>query len=696
MKKYIAIAAAATLAACAGSKGDKGDPGTNGQAGATGPTGSSGSSGSTGPTGPTGPAGPGYLAPEPAGVVGYLKDTAGRAVIGATVYLVPSSAIPSTPLDLSTVAAARASTVDEPLEDTVAANGATYQKGVTDAAGAYRITPVAAGRYFVTAIPTTADVDHLPGGSMCRTSVTEAALVGKQVDLKLSTKPSATAEYVGPSVCLGCHGVAHEKQTLHMLGIRPIGKVGPLQNSNRFPNWNDALAKFSVAGTTLTYCDHNATTTDWKLTETPTASCTGAVSFTARLYTVGADYFVDLVDVKGTSGTKTYPVEFSYGGGLYKQRYLAKLADGSRYILPIQYNTQAAAGLAGAEPAAPQSRWVWQQYNVANWYVENTVTPTLSHLKEPAVEKSFDNACAGCHFTGYQLTGNKARGVADRNGEYDYDGDGQLEVMNVSCESCHGPGSEHWYRAGSGYAIVSPSLLTPEREVTLCARCHTRVIGNGGVLSASSALNTEAPLGTSGAMPVAGISRQEFLTDYVTKIDDGLWTVASGGDDKHSVKHHQQASDFIKSLKYRNPSDLLTCASCHDVHGNSGLIHQLKGAVDEANATSAGLCLGCHGTTFPGLPTDPVGTRMRAHWVANGVADSSMGNIRCADCHMPKTAKSGSGLQQGTIAATTYYSGDISSHVFDMPKRTSIATKSSGMMPIAYTNKCGACHTTAP
>lgn len=73
-----------------------------------------------------------------------------------------------------------------------------------------------------------------------------------------------------------------------------------------------------------------------------------------------------------------------------------------------------------------------------------------------------------------------------------------------------------------------------------------------------------------------------------------------------------------------------------------------------------------------------------------------MGDIRCVDCHMPKTAKSGSGLQQATIAGATYYSGDISSHVFDMPRRASIANKSPGMMPIAYTNKCGLCHTAAP
>ncbi len=689
MKKILTLTvAAALLAGCSGDRGPQG---------AAGPAGAAGSAGATGPQGPAA----GVVTALPAGLVGVVRDTAGEAVVGATVYLVPRGDIPSTPLDLSTIAAARAATNDEPLEGTILAKGAGYAKAETDGGGAYRIATVAPGNYFVTVVPAASDKAHLPGGSMCRTAVGDAALVGKQVDLKVSTTPSAKAEYVGPSACLNCHGVVHEKQTLHMLGIRPIAAVGPLQDSSRFPKWNDALAKYEGAGTTLYYHAYNATTKDWKVSETDPriAAPATVVSFTARLFRDAPDgnrYKVTLTNVQNASdpgSPKTYVVEFSYGGGLYKQRYMSSIA-GSRYILPIQYNAQAAAGLAGVEPADPATRWTWQQYNAQNWYTENTTTPASSVMKEPAPDKSFDNACAGCHFTGYKLVGNKASAVLDPKGEYDYDGKG-LQVMNVSCENCHGPGSEHYYVAGQGKAIVSPSLLTPEREVTICARCHTRVVGNGGVLAAG-ALTTEAPLGADGTMPVAGISRKEFLTGYVSKIDDGLWTAAAGGDGLHSVKHHQQASDFLKSAKYRNPIELMTCASCHDVHGNSGLDHQLKGALDTSATNANGMCLACHAASFPGTASDTVASRMQQHWKAHGVADVAMGNISCVDCHMPKTAKSGSGLKQASIAGAQYYSGDISSHVFDMPKRSSITTKSAAMMPIAYTNKCGVCHQAAP
>lgn len=697
MKRLLALLAAGFfLAACQGDAGRTGANGQNGQDGAEGPQ---------GPAGPSGPPGAGYVPVEPAGVVGIVRDTAGEPVAGATVYLVPSTDIPSAAIDLSTIDSARASTVDEPLEDTIAANGAGYAKAVTDATGVYRIPTVATGRYFVTVVPAPADAAHLPGGSLCRRSLQETSLVGKQLDVKVSTRPSAAAQYVGPSVCLRCHGAVHELQTLHMNGIRVTGRAGPLQNGSRFPQWNEALDKFE-AGTVLYYYREadGTPTTDWKVSETdPGAALT---RFTATLFhDTDGKYKVRLDNVATPADPLSgvvYEAELSYGGGLYKQRWVTRLADGSRYVLPIQYNLQAAAGLAGNQTVNdPFGRWTWQQYNAGNWWNESalafknvTATP----------EKSFDNACAGCHFTGYALNGNKASAVPDEAGDYDFDGDGAAEVMNVSCESCHGPGSEHWYKAGQGHAIVSPGLITPEREVNICAACHTRAIGRGGVKNAAGAPVTEAPLDEAGRMPAVGLSRAEFLAENVHSIDDGLWTVAGGGDGVHSVKHHQQASDFLKSKKYRNPYDLLACSDCHDLHGNGEVPHQLRTALDASGAdyTAAGaegLCLGCHKAYLNGYPAPEnltVGQRMRSHWAAQGVADVAMGDIRCADCHMPKTAKSGSGLKQASIAGVQYWSGDISSHVFDVPLRAEITNRSATMMPIPYTNKCGACHFAAP
>jgi hypothetical protein len=158
---------------------------------------------------------------EPAGLVGYVRDTAGNTVAGAKVYLVPVADIPAAPLVLTDITAERASTADEPLEDTIAAKGATYLQGVADANGMYRIATVAAGSNFVVVIPSTDS--HLPGGSLCRKAMAQGEMAGKQLNIEISTQPSAKAEYVGPSVCVNCHGMVHEWQTLHMNGLRKIG-----------------------------------------------------------------------------------------------------------------------------------------------------------------------------------------------------------------------------------------------------------------------------------------------------------------------------------------------------------------------------------------------------------------------------------------------------------------------------------------
>jgi hypothetical protein len=680
MRKWIAVAAAGLVAACSSARKVE-DGGTDGR-----------------------PA----LAKLANGVVGYVVDTAGQSVANATVVLVPASSVPVDPLALTTIADERVSTQDEPLEDAIRAGIDASLWTTTNASGAYAIADVATGSYFLTVIPAVDDAEHLPGGDRCRTAVAETGLKNSQTDVTISTKPSASAAFVGPSNCLACHGShSSAKLTLHGNGIRVTGSPAP----TRFAEWNEALASFDAeGGTTLYYFDQSGT--EWKVaTIDPRPAST--VSFTAHLYKDGSAYKVTLEDQEKGSGSATYTAELSYGGGLYKQRWVTKVG-GTRYVLPIQYNFQ---GYATTE-TTEFTRWKWQHYNASHWF-------GAAGLKLPGANKSFDSMCAGCHFTGYELeltdavgaTVNKAHGVKDAAGDYDYDGNGDLEMMNLSCESCHGPGSEHVAAGGQGVAIVSPKLLTPEREVTICAGCHTRFVGAGGVRS-GSALDTEAPLKdvydpesgtTSSVMPRPGISRAEFLTNHISAMKDGLHSAATG-DGLHASKHHQQASDFLKTRKYRNASQLLTCSTCHDVHGTKGNEHQLEGTVDAANSTAEGLCLGCHGTRTASLAgAGTIGERMVTHWRdpnADGVttdginssSHSASAQITCTRCHMPKTAKSGSGVKGKEWSGTQYWQGDISSHLFRVPRVATIpvAGRTASMMPIPYTNACGDCHGTAP
>ena len=64
---------------------------------------------------------------------------------------------------------------------------------------------------------------------------------------------------------------------------------------------------------------------------------------------------------------------------------------------------------------------------------------------------------------------------------------------------------------------------------------------------------------------------------------------------------------------------------------------------------------------------------------------------------MPKTMQTGAGLGKGatTKDGRNYWVNDISSHLFDVPRKDNKAVKGvapGGAMPIPYTKGCGACH----
>jgi len=367
----------------------------------------------------------------------------------------------------------------------------------------------------------------------------------------------------------------------------------------------------------------------------------------------------------------------TYGGGLHKQRYMTKIGN-SIYIIPLQYNPQ------GSDSSPDAGRTVFTEYNTVSLGWWDTATSTFTLPTAAKKYKSFDVFCAGCHFTGYSVTMNGSgefvsSAVADANGEMHPVAGTKME-MNVGCESCHGPGSEHQAAGGLGKFIVTPKNLTPEREVMLCAACHTRGDSMG---TADIHGSVEALLDSNLKQMKPGTSRADFLANNTSasrndaKFGDGLWADVK----QHSAKHHQQATDFIQTAKYRNGTALKTCSNCHDVHAPGTDKHQLSGTSDNS------LCLTCH--------TDK--TDINAHMTAKtGTSAMSGQGATCVTCHFTKTAKSGSGSPTpGMIGAssTKYYQNDISSHRLDVPMKSSIS--STLAMPIPYTNGCGACHSTS-
>jgi predicted CXXCH cytochrome family protein len=627
----------------------------------------------------------GSLTLDPTGVVGVVRDTANLPVSGGRVYLIPAAdvqALQAVAIDLSASPQDTAAlTSDEPIEDLLDANEDGYASSATDEAGSYHLADLAEGSYFIAFRPAAADPAHLPGGDRCRKALASASFVGTQLDIRVSNVPSQAATYVGSSTCLTCHGRHRSFRTAHRNGLRVPGVSGPFQDLEHWPDFDAALARFD-AGTTLYFYDCDAASSNFskcKVSETdPTPARTVSFEVLLERDDTKAEgelghYYMRLTNRINAEEPVRHDIALTYGGAVYKQRYVARLqhpnGSVSHYPLMLQYNPR------GDSSHVSANNWPWRDYNSNAWF-----DYAAGRLKRPPQSKAFDNNCAGCHFTGFSLKGSandgyRASAVPDVDGDYDFDGDGRSEEINLGCEGCHGPGSEHLESKSDGMAIVSPALLTPEREMMICGFCHSRPKGLGGG-------GTDAPLSADGLMPRPGLRRSEFAVSFTQRVDGEAKDFHASGDSK---SHHQQYSDFLRSDMYRNGTELMTCSSCHDAHGSDTYPKQLVGSADDSS-----ICTGCHAEeAYSGL------TRHVADKTGNQHRSVGSSELRCTSCHMVKTISSGAqslALLDDTpssAAPVQYLQGDISSHRFNVPLRGAATQQ-----PVATTLACASCHAT--
>lgn len=595
-------------------------------------------------------------------IKGVVEDADGTRVPNATVWLIPAAdvaAMAKTPVEVK-----RDSTNDEPLEDSLAANRSGYPKGTSDASGAFAVEAAPDGRYFLYVEP--ADARYLPGGDRSRKSMTTDALAAEPVTIKVSGNIPPDAAYVGTTKCLKCHeDQEHFPKTLHRLGIRVIGSDSKLQDYSRFPDFNQGLDKL-MAGTKFWFhgFDKGRSFDKYQISDKEPADAS-TLSFTATFYK----------DADGTLKFRTenardpsdpprvYPVELTYGGGLYKQRYLYRV--GQNLFPFVQFNAQgdASYGDRGRKP--------WRDYH-ADWLFNEET----NKLTDPPAKKSFERECASCHYAGFTLAqaaeGHYVAGsVNDPRGELDIDGDGTPNEINMGCETCHGPGSVH-AESEESWSIVNPGKLASERASTICVQCHSRPQGH---------LGNDSPVDITNRMMPPGTSRNTFLIEFTSREDAAakdFWP-----DGVHSKSHHQQGTDFVRSSKYRNDRHLVACYDCHDPHGTAEFAHQRKTGLESTKA-----CNECHEKELD----------MQQHVTETTKCTVAPDQIACTSCHSTKTMQTGAGMGKGLVGrdGKHYWMNDITSHLFDVPRKDNVGVKGvepGKAMPIPYTNACGAaCH----
>jgi predicted CXXCH cytochrome family protein len=331
----------------------------------------------------------------------------------------------------------------------------------------------------------------------------------------------------------------------------------------------------------------------------------------SRFFSTGDEYFVDTLGDDGEP--QTFPIKYTFGYSPLQQ-YLVELNNGHVQALNLAWDSrsQDEGGqrwfhLQPDEDITPEHPFFWSNH-FQNW----------------------NSRCAECHSTDLQ------RNYDPVSLSYDT----QWSEINVACEACHGPASDHVSMAQSGF--FTGSLMGFEKNLSdnsqFVFEGDAVIAGNANTTSVEQ-LNTCAVCHSRRGI----VGRYEAQKDYheqfqLSQLNQGLYFADGQIDDEVFV-----FGSFLQSKMYAAG---VTCTDCHNPHST-----QLK-------ATGNALCQQCHRSDSYQT------TEHHRHNLASAGA-------QCVSCHMPQR---------------TYMQVDARrDHGFSIP-RPALANK------VGAPNACANCH----
>jgi hypothetical protein len=244
-------------------------------------------------------------------------------------------------------------------------------------------------------------------------------------------------------------------------------------------------------------------------------------------------------------------LEYFVGSGAAARSYLLSY-EGFLYEAPVAYYT-----------------------NSASW----KSPPGYASLDYPYLTRPIRPGCLVCHASGIQRIPGTQNGYASP----------PFLEGGVSCERCHGPGSDH---IAAGKPMLNPAKLAAKERDSICEQCHL-----------------------SGEIRIPKSGKDDLAFRPGDRLADDL-TVFVRSASPSSMKVTSHSEDLAQSACKRASGEKLWCGTCHDPHSVP--------ATHEKVAYFRGKCLTCH-------PTSDC-RALQSTRRANG--------DNCVACHMPRNPPS--------------------------------------------------------
>ncbi len=261
------------------------------------------------------------------------------------------------------------------------------------------------------------------------------------------------------------------------------------------------------------------------------------------------DYFVKAVEIDGSENE--YKVTYVFGLTPLQQ-YIVDFSDGKKQVLRVTWNTL-------------ENKWFHQYAG------DEIVITDWLHWSRGA--QNWNTMCAECHSTNL-----KKNYFVEKDSFHT-----TYSSINVSCESCHGPGQKHVKWADSGETEGNMYMVLggdQKSQMNMCAPCHAR--------------------------------RVKLTKDLIPGMDfEDQYLIQNISAEYYHLDGQILEEDYVYGsfLQSKMHAQGIKCGDCHNVHSN------------ELKMTGNKLCLQCH---VPDTYDSPKHHFHKANTEAS----------QCINCHM--------------------------------------------------------------